>query len=75
MVDNSGRTDHTLEDGRHANHGYQWCAESSTVPKVGLVVALELVEAQMAEPLESLLGELEQKVRRKFGKSCRDSEG
>lgn len=75
MADNSAKTDHTLEDGRHASRGYQWCAESLTVPKVGLVVALELVEAQMVEPLESLLGELAQKVRRKFGRSCRGSEG
>lgn len=65
-MDNSGGTDHTLEDGRHANHEYLWCAESSIVPKVGPVVALELLEALMAEPRRSLLGELEQKARKEI---------
>lgn len=50
----SGRTGHTLEDGPHASHGYLWCAESSTAPKVALLVAHEVLEEQMAEPHGSL---------------------
>lgn len=73
-MNDSSRTDHTLEDGRHANHGYLWCVESSIVPKVGPAVALELLEEQMAEPPESLLGE-EQKAHGEIGRSFRESEG
>lgn len=73
MVDNSDRTDHTLEGGQHANHGYRWCGESSTVPKVGPVMAPELLEAQMAELRGSLMGKLVQKTRREFEQSSRES--
>lgn len=72
-MDGSSTTGHTLGDGRHANHGYLWCVESSIVPRVGPVVALELLEEQMAEPPGSLLGE-EQKAHGEVGQSFRESE-